>query len=106
METVGALPAPDVILPTTIIHRFGIASENGTEEKQCHFCFGAIEAEELLAMDHRVVTKVLTVSVLDIGQHRPWWTRQYAMAIAGHYFRTINYVFCVWKKRTTTNSLW
>ena len=51
METVGALPAPDVILPTTIIHLFGIASENGTEEKKCHFCFGAIEAEELLAMD-------------------------------------------------------
>ena len=51
METVGALPAPDVILPTTIIHLFGIASENGTEEKQCHFCFGAIEAEELLVMD-------------------------------------------------------
>ena len=51
METVGALPAPDVILPTTIIHLFGILSENRTEEKQCYFCFEGIEAEELLAMD-------------------------------------------------------
>ena len=52
-KTVGALPAPDVILPTTIIHLFGILSENGTEEKQCCFCFEVIEAEELLAMDTR-----------------------------------------------------
>ena len=52
METVGALPAPDVILPTsTIIHLFGILSENGIEEKQCHFCFEGIEAEEVLAMN-------------------------------------------------------
>ena len=43
LETVGALPSPDVILPTTIIHLFGILSENGIEEKQCHFCFEAIE---------------------------------------------------------------
>ena len=52
METVGALPAPDVILPTsTIIHLFCILSENGIEEKQCHFCFEGIEAEEVLAMN-------------------------------------------------------
>ena len=42
---------------------------------------------------HRVVTKVLTVSALDIGQHRQWSTGQYAVAIAEHYSRTINYVF-------------
>ena len=53
-----------------------------------------------------ILCMVVTASVLDIGQHRPWSTRQYAVAIAGHYFRTINYVFSVWKKRTTTNSLW
>ena len=51
METVGALPAPDVIFPTDIIHLFGILSENGIEEKQCHFCFESIEAEEVLAMN-------------------------------------------------------
>ena len=51
METVGALPAPDVILPTTIIHLFGILSENGIEEKQCHLCFEGIEAEEVFAMN-------------------------------------------------------
>ena len=96
METVGALPSPGVILPTAIIHLFGILSENGIEEKQCHFCFEAIEAESLWT--HRVVTKVLTVIVIDIGQHCPWSTGQYAVAIAGHHFRTINYVFCVWKK--------
>ena len=38
------------------------------------------------------------MSVLDIGQHRPWSTGQYVVAIAGHYSRTINYVFYVWKK--------
>ena len=42
METVGALPSPGVILPTAIIHLFDILSENGIEEKQCHFCFEAI----------------------------------------------------------------
>ena len=51
METVGALTAPDVILSTAIIHLFGIRSENGIEEKQCHFCFEAIEAEEVLTMN-------------------------------------------------------
>ena len=50
METVGALPSPGVIFPTAIIHLFGILSENGIE-KQCHFCFEAIEAEEVLAMN-------------------------------------------------------
>ena len=49
METVGA--SPGVILPTAIIHLFGILSENGIEEKQCHFCFEAIQAEEVLAMN-------------------------------------------------------
>ena len=38
------------------------------------------------------------MSVLDIGQHRLWPMGQYAVAIAGHYFRTISYVFCVWKR--------
>ena len=102
METVGALPAPDVILPTTIIHLFGIVSENG---------FGAIEAEELLAMDtpcchqgaHCECFRYWAASsVVDVVDD----SSQYAVAIAGHYFRTINYVFCVWKKRTTANSLW
>ena len=111
METVGALPAPDVILPTsTIIHLFGILSENGIEEKQCHFCFEGIEAEEVLAMNTPCCHQGAHCEcfrywacVLDI-EHRPWSTRQYAVAIVEHYFRTMNYVFCVWKKRTT-NSL-
>ena len=52
METIGAFPIPDDILPTTIIiHPLGILWENGTEENQCHLCIEAIEAEELLAMD-------------------------------------------------------
>ena len=40
--TVESLPGPDDILPTTIIHLFGILSKNDAEEKQCHFCFKAI----------------------------------------------------------------
>ena len=39
------------------------------------------------------------MSVLDIGQHCQWRMRQYAVAIAGHYSRTINYVFLCFEKR-------
>ena len=54
---------------------------------------------------HRVVTKVLTVSVLDIGQHRPWSTGQYVVAIAGHYSRTINYMFFMFGKKSDNEQL-
>ena len=70
METVGALPIPDNILPTSII--FGILSENGTEEKQCYISvLKPSRPKNYLLWKRRVVTKVLTVNVLDIGQHRP-----------------------------------
>ena len=95
METVGALPAPDVILPTTIIHLFGIVSENGLELSR---------PKSYSLWTHRVVTKVLTVSVLDIGQHRPWSTSSTTVVstlwlFAGHYFRDNQLCFlCLEKK--------
>ena len=106
METVGALPAPDVILPTTIIHLFGIVSENGIEEKQCHFCFGAIEAEELLSMDTPCCPQ---------GAHCDCFRYWAASSVVGGtvrcgYCRTLfpdnQLCFLCLEKRTTTNSLW
>ena len=38
------------------------------------------------------------MSVLDIGQHRPWSTGQYAVGIAGHYFRQSTMFLCLQKK--------
>jgi hypothetical protein len=50
MECIGVLPAPEDVMPTTIIPVFGILAENTNEPGQCYFCFGRIDGEELLAM--------------------------------------------------------
>ena len=98
MVTVGAIYCTRRYFANNYYLSIWYTSENGAEEKQCHFCFEAIEAEELLAMDtHSRCPKVLIVNVLDIGQHRPRSTGQYAVAIAGQYFGTISYVFGAWK---------
>ena len=66
MESVGALPIPDDIMPTTIIHLFGIVSENNAIS-----VLKPSRPKNYSLWKRRVVTKVLTVNVLDIGQHRP-----------------------------------
>ena len=51
MESVGVLPAPEDIVPSTILSLFGILYKNvPKEEEKCHFCFEVMTDKELFVM--------------------------------------------------------
>ena len=52
MESIGVLPAPDLIIMGSPIQLFGLLSQSKTEtEEECHFCLESVKNEMLFTAD-------------------------------------------------------